>query len=178
MDSINKNQPEKNHENLSSSEAAKKIKELIKVAPSCFFCTNEKTGESNGVRPMSVQKVDDEANLWFLSANDSHKNKEISIDSSVRLFFQGSSHADFMQLDGQATITYDKDVIKDLWEPILKTWFTEGESDPRLSAIKVEPSQGYYWDTKHGKAVAGVKMLIGAITGKTLDDSIEGKINL
>jgi len=34
------------------------------------------------------------------------------------------------------------------------------------------------WDNKHGNTVAGVKMLIGAALGKTLDDSIEGKLDV
>jgi len=60
----------------------------------------------------------------------------------------------------------------------MKTCFTEGKNDPRISVVKVTPTDGYYWDTKHGFAVAGVKMLIGAMTGKTLDDSIEGKVQV
>ena len=28
--------------------------------------------------------------------------------------------------------------------------------DPRITVIKVTPSDGYYWDTKHGNAVAGI----------------------
>ena len=60
----------------------------------------------------------------------------------------------------------------------VKTWFTERVDDPRITVIKVTPSEGYYWDTKHGNAVAGIKMLIGAATGKTLDDSIEGKLDV
>lgn len=48
--------------------------------------------------------------------------------------------------------------IKELWEPIVKTWFTEGADDPRITAIKVAPAEGYYWDTKHGMAVAGVNV--------------------
>ncbi len=176
MDSINKNQPEENHENLSSQDAAEKIKDLVKQAPTCFFCTSISTGASEGVRPMSVQKVDDNGCLWFLSAKDSHKNQEIAASSSVKLFFQGSAHSDFLQLSGKATISYDKEKVKELWEPVLKTWFTEGENDERLSVIQVTPSGGYYWDTKHNRAVAGVKMVIGAITGITLDDSVEGEL--
>jgi hypothetical protein len=61
---------------------------------------------------------------------------------------------------------------------MLKVWFTEGIDDPRITVIRVTPSEGYYWDTKHGALVAGVKMMIGAMIGKTLDDSIEGKIKL
>jgi len=44
--------------------------------------------------------------------------------------------------------------------------------------IKVTPSDGYYWDNKHGQAVAFIKQIAGAIMGKTLDDSIEGKIKV
>lgn len=178
MDSINKNQPEQNKQNLASEEAIKKIQELVEKAESCFFCTNVTTGESSGARPMNVRKVDDEGNLWFLSANDSHKNEELIHDPSVKLYFQGSAHSDFLQLNGSATISTDKSKIKELWSPVIKTWFTEGLDDPRITVIKVTPSEGYYWDTKHGNVVAGIKILIGAATGKTLDDSIEGKLKV
>src|SRR5688572_7599505 len=101
MDSINKNQPEDNHENLNSAEAVAKIKELVKKSGSCFFCTLIDTGSgSNAARPMSVQQVDDAGNLWFLSAKDSHKNLEIEINKQVKLYFQGSPHSDFLQLNG------------------------------------------------------------------------------
>ncbi len=153
------------------------MKELVEKAGTCFFCTAASSNGSTATRPMSVQKVDDQGNLWFLSANDSHKNEELARDPSVRLFFQGSAHSDFLTLAGKATISCDKARIKELWEPIVKTWFTEGQDDPRITVIQVRPSQGYYWDTKHGTAVAGAKMLIGAAIGKTMDDSIEGHLH-
>ena len=85
MDSINKNQPEENKKDLSNNEAAKKIKELVEKANTCFFCTDVPLGQSNGARPMSVQKIDEDGVLWFLSATDSHKNMELKQDSSVNL---------------------------------------------------------------------------------------------
>ena len=175
MDSINKNQPEDNYKDLGGKQAIDKLKELTK-GEACFFSTTEAVSKTGGTRPMSVQDIDDNGDLWFLSASDSHKNAAIESNPSVKLFFKGSNHAEFLALDGKATITTDKAVIKRLWNPILKVWFTEGENDPRITAIKVTPVDGYYWDNKHGSAVAGVKMLIGAAIGKTLDDSIEGKI--
>ncbi|WDF54093.1 pyridoxamine 5'-phosphate oxidase family protein [Mucilaginibacter sp. KACC 22063] len=178
MDSINQNQPEDNFQNLEGAEANKKIKELAETAKSCFFITNIKTGIPLSVRPMSIQKIDDEGNFWFLSAKDSHKNEEIGVDPFVHLLFQGSAHSDFLNIYGLAEISDDKEKIKELWEPILKTWFTEGEDDPRISVVKVEPTEGYYWDNKHGNAVAFAKQTIGAVLGKTLDDSIEGKLVL
>jgi general stress protein 26 len=178
MDSINKLQPEDNYEDLQGAVAAKKIKELTDKASTCFFCTNIQTGRPFATRPMSLQQLDEEGNLWFLSANDSYKNQEITADPYVQLLFQGSDYSDFLQLYGKATISEDKKKIKELWKPILKTWFTEGVDDPRISVIKIEPESGYYWDTKHNQAIAFAKRLVGAALGKTLDDSIEGKINV
>ena len=178
MDSINKNQPEENRKDLAGEEAVKKMKELVDKANSCFFCTKISTNESFSTRPMSVQKIDHEGNLWFLSASDSKKNAELANDSSVQLLFQGSQYSDYLNIYGNATINKDKTIIKDLWQPILKTWFTEGVDDSRITVIKVVPNESYYWDTKHNMAVGLVKRLVGAAIGKTLDDSIEGKINL
>jgi general stress protein 26 len=67
-------------------------------------------------------------------------------------------------------------LIKELWEPILKTWFTDGVDDPRITVIHVKTNEGYYWDNKHGNAVALMKMAAGAVLGKTMDDSIEGRL--
>lgn len=160
MDSINKNQPEDNYENLSGEAAIEKIKALIEKSSTCFFCTNIKTNKSFDTRPMAVQKTDDEGNLWFLSASDSKKNTEITKDPNVQLLFQGSDYADFLSIYGKAEINTDQEIIKDLWKPILKTWFTEGEHDPRITVIKVIPSEGYYWDTKHNMAAGLIKRLL------------------
>lgn len=178
MDSINKNQAEENHKDLFGEEANKKMKALIEKADTCFFCTKIKSNESFATRPMSVQKTDEEGNLWFLSASDSEKNVEINADPSVQLLFQGSHYSDFLTLYGTATINQDKAKIKELWHPMIKTWFTEGVDDPRITVIKVVPSEGYYWDTKHAMPVAFIKRLVGAAIGKTIDDSIEGEIKL
>ncbi len=176
MDSINRNQPEDNREDLSAADAVAKIRDIVDDASSCFFCTAAAMGPSHGARPMSVQKVDDRGHLWFLSADDSHKNLELAEDPTVDLYFQGSKHSDFLHLRGRATVSRDKAKIRELWEPIVKTWFTGGVDDPRITVIEVAPREGYYWDTKHGNAVAGLKMMIGAAIGKTLDDSIEGTV--
>ena len=161
---------------LQGEAAQKKIRELNKKASSCFFCTAIKSGQPFMARPMSVQQLDDDGNFWFLSANDSHKNQEIAQDPMVQLLFQGSDYSDFLHISGIATISEDKQKIKELWNPMLKTWFTEGVDDPRISVIRFSPVEGYYWDTKHNMAIGMIKRLAGAITGKTLDDSIEGKV--
>ena len=79
------------------------------------------------------------------------------------------------QVDDEGNL---KSNLKELWSSMVQTWFTEGVDDPRITVIKVTPSEGYYWDTKHGNMVAGVKILIGAVIRKMLDDSVEGTLDV
>ena len=177
MDSINRNQPEHNLEHLAGADAVARIRDMSDDADACFFSTTPLPGsDTGGIRPMAIQQADDAGALWFLSASDSHKNAEIEADPAVRLLLQSSKHSGFLALEGQATISRDRDRIDALWNPIMKTWFTGGKDDPRITVIRVTPSSGYYWDNKHGDLVAATKMVIGAAIGKTLDDSIEGSI--
>lgn len=176
MDSINQQQEEENYKVLGGAGAGKKTKELASKTKTCFFCTAISSNQPVSVRPMAVQKMDEKGNFWFLSASDSHKNEHIQRDNKVQLLFQGSAHSEFLTVYGTATISTDKEVIKELWEPIIRTWFTGGVDDPRITVIKVAASEGYYWDTKHGNAIAFAKMAAGAIMGKTMDDSIEGEL--
>ena len=178
MDSINKNQPEDNYKDIMGEEAVEKVKQLVEKAGTCFFCTTIKTGQPFITRPMAAQKTDDEGNIYFLSASDSNHNAEIEQDPNVQLLFQGSSYDSFLNIYGRASINRDQATIKELWNPMMKTWFTEGENDPRITVIKVAAAEGYYWDTRNGKLVSFIKRLAGAATGQTLDDSIEGTISI
>ena len=178
MNSINQQQIEENHQDWAGTEAIEKLKELVEKTSTCFFCSNIKTGVPFSTRPMAVQKVDKEGNLWFLSSNDSHTYSELQKDPFVQLLFQGSPHSDFITIYGIAETNKDKQKIKELWASDMKTWFTEGQDDPRIAVIKVEPSESYYWDNKHGDAIAYLKIKVGSIIGKTLDDSIEGKLEV
>lgn len=178
MDSINERQEENNRKNLMGTEAVEKIRSLIDKSGSCFFVTQANMNASHKSRPMAVQKTDEAGHVWFLSAKDSMKNMELEENQNVTLYFQGSSYSDFLELNGHAVLSYDKEKIKELWDPTVKAWFTEGIDDPRISVIQFIPDSGYYWDNKHGNAIAGIKVLFGAIVGKTTDDSIEGDLIL
>ncbi len=178
MNSINKNQPEQNHEDLSGAPAIAKIRELVDQAKTVFFCTQIREARPFDARPMAVQEVNDQGQLVFFAASDSDMIADIGKDPAVQLLAQGSAHSDMLMLYGRATVSSDKATIERLWSPILKTWFTEGKDDPRIRVITISPEQGYYWDTKHNRAVQLAKMIAGAITGKTLDDSIEGNLRV
>ena len=164
-------------ENLMAEKGIEKIKSLAEEADICLFCTNLSQRPING-RPMSTQEVDEEGNLWFLSGESSQKNMDILNDKNVQLFYSNKGHAEFLSVYGTAEIIKDREKAKELWKPLIKAWFTEGVDDPELTIIKVVPQEAYYWDTKHNRMVSLMKIVAGAISGKTMDDSIEGEIRI
>ena len=163
--------------NLSHEEAIDKFKELVKHESICLLTTCL-TRVPLTTRPMSVQKVCDQGNFWFLSPSDSDKNREIADDPRVQLFISNPSNYEFLSLYGKATISRDQQKIDEFWNDILKAWFPGGKDDPKITVIKVTPEEGFYWDTKDGKLVSMIKILASAVSGKTLQEGVEGKITI
>jgi general stress protein 26 len=163
--------------NLTHREAIDKFKELVEHESICLF-TTRLTEVPLTTRPMSVQEVCDQGNFWFLSPADSDKNQEIENDPRVQLFISSPSNYEFLSIYGHASISRDRDKIEQYWNEFAKAWFTEGKDDPRITVIKVTPEEGFYWDTKDGKLISMVKILASAVTGRTLEEGVEGTISV
>jgi general stress protein 26 len=163
--------------NLENKEAIAKIKELAEGAGICMFCT-ELSKSPFSTRPMALQEVDEYGNLWFLSSSESNKNFEIKSDDKVQLLFSKMSDSHYLSIFGSAYIYKDKDKIEEMWSPIAKAWFKGGKDDPKVTVIRVNPEDTYYWDTKNGKMVSLLKIAVAVVTGKTMDDGLEGKLKV
>jgi len=162
---------------LQKAEGLKKIKELAEKIDFCMFCT--KLGHFPfDSRPMSTREVDEEGNIWFFSRLDSNKNADILNDNRVELLYASPKDSHFLVVSGHAKILKDREKSEELWTIFAKTWFQEGKDDPELSLIKVEPEYAHYWDTKHGRMVSLLKVAASVVTGKTMDDGIQGDIQV
>jgi general stress protein 26 len=163
--------------NLSDQEAIEKVKELIKHNSICMFVTHldELPLET---RPMSVAQVEDDGSLWFLSGKTTEKNQDISVDPRVQLFFSNVSDQEYLTIYGTAEEVNDREKIKELWTPIAKAWFNEGVDDPDLCAVRVSPQDAFYWDTNSGRMISLIKILASAVTGRTFEEGVQGKLNV
>lgn len=163
--------------NVFNQEAVEKLKKMAGDGQILMFCCNLKTQPFDAT-PMSTQQVEDDGTIWFFSTKDSDRNKYLAKDSRVQLLVGNQGDSEYLSIYGDTEVLYDKEKAEELWTPMVKTWFQKGPTDPNLSLIKFIPSEGYYWDTKNGKMVAFAKMLASVVTGKTMDDSVEGKVKL
>ena len=167
-----------NTKDLNHNEAIDKIKSLVDDIKICLFCTDLKTDDGSTCRPMSAIKVCDQGNIWFFSEKDSDKNKAITADKNVQLFFSHPAKGSYLVVNGEAEIILDKSKIEELWTPVAKIWFKDGKDDPTISIIKVKPSNAYYWDTDGNQMINLLKMIASVATGKNLVTGNEGAITL
>lgn len=161
-------------ENLSGSKAVKKIKALAEAARTCMMVTRLKETPLT-MRPMAVQKTDEDGCIYFLSHRDTNKNDELSTSPAIQLVFMNAGNSEYLSLYGEAEVYRNQDEIEEMYTPIANVWF-EGKDDPNITIIRFHPESGYYWDTKHGKMVQLAGMLVGALTGKETDNSVEGNL--
>ncbi|WP_312554507.1 pyridoxamine 5'-phosphate oxidase family protein [Empedobacter brevis] len=163
-------------ENLNGNKAIEKIKSIAETAKTCFFSTN--IGENSTSRPMALQEVDEQGNLWFLSNIHSLKNVEIDANPNVELYFLNNSKYEYIFIKGKASALQDKTLIEKYWTNFANAWF-EGKDDPSISVIKVTPKDGYYYETKDNKLIAMSKMIFAAVTGSSIEDGgIEGELSI
>lgn len=153
------------------------IAELRRIAhgETAMLCTFLDDGAMH-TRPMGTPQVDEDGTIWLMSRESSAKNREIKDNARVQLIYAVPSRSEYLSIEGSAVITRDRAKIDELWNGFMKTWFHQGKDDPELTLIRVTPQNGYYWDTKHGKTVQLVKIAIGALTNRELDDGIEGTL--
>lgn len=162
--------------NLSNEAASKKLKELTHDINICMFCTNLGIEQGAVTRPMAVQQSHKDNYLWFFSNKSSNKNREISEQNRVQLFFSDPGKSSFVAITGIAEVVNDKEKTDELWNTLMKTWFQQGKDDPSLSLIRVSPVEGYYWDSTGNKFTNFFKMIGSVVTGKDLVGSEEGKL--
>jgi len=162
--------------NLYSNEAKKKIKELAESIDHAMMATDLKS-EPFHVVPMSTKKVDDDGNIWFLSDKNSTHNQNIERQNRAQLIYADKGNFEFLTVYGRASISSDRNKIKDLYGSGDDAWF-EGLDDPNLTAIKIEPDDAHYWDTKNGKVLSLLKMVGEAITGNEPDLGEQRKLKI
>ncbi|WP_029035068.1 pyridoxamine 5'-phosphate oxidase family protein [Salinimicrobium terrae] len=163
-------------ENLNKEESWEKLRELVDDIKVAMMVTGLEKKPINAI-PMRTKKIDENGNIWFVSAGNSEHNKNLQINEQVHLLYSDPDDNEFITLYGNAEITKDKTILKDLYSATTDNWF-DGVDDPNLTAIKVKPVEAYFWDSKTNKYVTLLKMGVGALTGNQQDVGEKGKLNL
>ena len=104
----------KNNLHEAFADEFKNIGKIIEHVGVCMMTTAAPTGGLCS-RPMHVQELDPEGNLWFFASNHSHLIEEIRKVPVVNITFASSEKSKFISASGIAYEAFDKSKMEDLW---------------------------------------------------------------
>jgi len=146
--------PNTPHENI------RKVHDLIHGIKIAMLTTIDEHGHLHS-RPMMTQEHDFDGELWFFTATNSDKAREVQMNPEVNLSYQEGGK--FVSVAGRATVMTDVAKKRELWNESLKVWFDNGPESPEVCLIHVQAHSAQYWDTPDGmlgQLVTVVKVLL------------------
>lgn len=135
--------------------------ELMKGISICSLVTDRKDRVHS--RPMAATVDKEEHAIYFLTDVDGVKDDEIEENPKVSLIFSDIGHQKYVHVDGTATVSEDREKIREIWTPFAKAWWDSPE-DPSIRLLRVAPRSAEYWDSP-GTIVAYATMLKAAVFG-------------
>ncbi len=149
---------------MTDNDNRAKVTELVKDARICMFTTMTSDGRHVS-RPMALQDVEFDGDLWFFAYADSDKIRQLGTHPEVNVAF--STKQSWVSVSGAAERVSDRAKAEELWNPVLKAWFPDGLDTPGLTLIKVHATSAEYWESAHSSRVVE---LLGyakaAVTGR------------
>src|SRR5688500_3801067 len=118
-----------------TTEETRKVAELLKDERFGLFTTTAPDGTLMS-RPMALQEVEFDGDLWFVAARGSRKVAHIAANPQVNVATAGSSS--WVSLTGHAAVVDDLEKKQQLWNTVVEAWFPDGPDDPDVVLLRVE----------------------------------------
>ncbi len=134
-----------------------RLQELLKGFADAMLVTHRRDGTMHA-RPLAIAGAPGDGTLYFATAIESGKVREIAEDPEVAVCLQKGGR--FVSLGGRARVVTDAALVERLWSESWRLWFPHGRRDPSLCILAVEPREGEYWDRS---GVKGLKFAFAAV---------------
>jgi general stress protein 26 len=118
--------------------------DLIKDFGTAMLVTHGPGGDMHA-RPMTVAQLKPNADTYFATSIESPKIAELEQNPRALVIFHGKSQ--FATVRGVARIVRNRVLIDKLWSESWRRWFPGGKNDPTLCILKIDATDGEYWDT-------------------------------
>jgi general stress protein 26 len=96
-------------------------------------------------RPLQTMQVGTDRTLWFFTAWNSPKVRELDADVRVSVAYADLARHVYVTVAGTATLLRDAQKAKELWSLEQRAYYPDGPSDARLALLRVDMEQAEYW---------------------------------
>jgi general stress protein 26 len=65
-----------------------------------------------------------------------------------------------------------------MWNPLYKAWFPNGKDDPNITVLRVDVTEGEYWEANSSKLIMGIRYVAAAVTGGAVPVGESGHVDV
>jgi general stress protein 26 len=149
-----------------TTDETRKVAELLKDERIAVFTTTAPDGTLMS-RPMAMQEVEFDGDLWFFASRSSRKVAHVTANPQVNVATAGSSS--WVSLTGHAVVIDDPAKKEDLWSAVVEAWFPDGPEDPDVVLLRVDAASAEYWDSPGGRVASAISFAKAKLTGQPYD---------
>jgi general stress protein 26 len=158
-----------------SDEQTHKVAQLMKGERFGFLTTITMDGRLTS-RPMTLQEVEFDGDLWFFAERDSQPVEHITASPEVNVGV--GSGGTWVSLTGDAVVVADVAKKRELWNSAVEAWFPQGPDDDSVVLIKVEANSAEYWDAPGGRLATAFSFAKAKLTGQRIEGGENEKVEL
>jgi general stress protein 26 len=158
-----------------SDDQTRKVAELLKGERFGFLTTITMDGRLTS-RPMTLQEVEFDGDLWFFAERDSSPVQHITASPEVNVGV--GSGGSWVSLTGEAEVVADAAKKRELWNSAVEAWFPEGPDDGNVVLLKVEGTSAEYWDSPGGRLATLISFAKAKVTGERIDGGENERVDL
>ncbi|MGP5257341.1 pyridoxamine 5'-phosphate oxidase family protein [Glutamicibacter ardleyensis] len=93
-------------------------------------------------RPLTVIEAKEDGDLWFFSTAESAVVREFEAQDLVNVSFSGNK--EWVSISGRASVVRDVAKKKELWNPVVETFATEGPGSPDTVLLRIDSESAEY----------------------------------
>ncbi|WP_369134988.1 pyridoxamine 5'-phosphate oxidase family protein [Modestobacter sp. I12A-02662] len=146
-----------------TSDDSRKVAELLRGQRIGMLTTIAPQGTLTS-RPMALQEVEFDGDLWFFAERASRK--VVHLDAHPEVNVTVGSGATWVSLTGRAAVVDDVAKKRELWNSATEAWLPQGPDDAGVVLLRVEATSAEYWDTPGGRLATVLSFAKAKVTGQ------------
>ena len=160
---------------MTDTENISKVTDIINDAHIGMLTTINEEGALVS-RPLAVQDVQEDGDLWFFTGRGTSQVSHIQADPRVNISF--GRRTEWVSVAGTAEVVTDRAKIHEMWNQVVEAWFPDGPDTPEVCLLRVDSESAEYWTSPGGTAATVLQWVKSKVTHSRMSVGESGTVEL
>ncbi|SDW57378.1 General stress protein 26 [Arthrobacter sp. cf158] len=160
---------------MAEEQGIKKVTDIINNSRIGMLTTINAEGALVS-RPLAVQEVQEDGDLWFFTGLGTSQVAQLRADSRVNVSFGKST--EWVSVAGTAHVVTDRAKIRGMWNQVVEAWYPDGPESPEVCLIRVDSESAEYWTSPGGTMATVIQWVKSKVTDSRMSVGESGTVEL